>query len=352
MSNTLTVENKAPAADTHQVPPPVVLLNILSGMMSARALQVAARFDIADQLKNGPVSVTDLAAVTNTNPTALYRLLRALASLGIFQETGEGVFAQTDLSHFLRSDVPGSMRNMARMWGEDWRWETWGEMAYSIQNARPAFDHIYGKNLWHYFGEDNSAAGRLFSLAMTAFSESVNHPVVEAYDFSTFKRVADIGGAHGSLLKAILETNPALEGILFDLPPVVESAREPLREAGLADRVELSGGDFFQNIPTGADAYLLKFIIHDWADLECIQILKNSRKVMQPDSRLLIIEQIVPEGNEPSFSKILDLEMLVVLTGKERTEAEFRSLLAETGFKLARIVPTHSPFSIIEAIPA
>lgn len=346
----IQVENHQPPA-TPQLSPSVVLLNMLSGMMTARALQVAAKFGIADHLKDSPKSVTDLAAVTGTDAPSLYRLLRALASQGIFSEVGEMVFAQSPLSHYLRSDVPGSMRDMARMWGDDWHWAACGEMAYSVKNGQPAFDHLYGKNLWQYFGEDNSTASHLFSTAMTSFSESVNQPIVEAYDFSTFHELVDVGGGHGSLLRAILEVNSDLRGILFDLPPVVQSAQAAFRGADLGKRTMLAGGDFFQEIPPDADAYMLKFILHDWSDSKSFEILQNCRYAMRPDSRLLIVEQIIPAGNEPFFGKILDLEMLVVLTGKERTASEFKDLLDASGFKLTRIIPTHSPFSIIEALP-
>jgi hypothetical protein len=186
---------------------------------------------------------------------------------------------------------------------------------------------------------------------MTSFSESFNQPIVEAYDFSTFHELVDVGGAHGSLLRAILEVNSDLRGILFDLPPVVKSAQATFRGTDLEKRTVLVGGDLFQEIPPDADAYMLKFILHNWSDSKSFEILQNCRNAMRPDSRLLIVEQIIPAGNEPFFGKILDLEMLVVLAGKERTASEFKDLLDASGFKLTRIIPTQSPFSIIEALP-
>ncbi len=336
---------------SHEPPPPIVVLNLLSGMMTARAVQVAAKLGIADLLQDGPQSATALAAATGTHAPSLYRLLRALASLGLFSEVEAGVFAQTTLSTFLASDVHGSMRDMARMWGDSWRWQSWGDLDYSIQTGRPAFDHLHGKNLWQYFAEDDPAAGRLFSMAMTSFSEGVTEPVVTAYDYSSFRTVVDVGGAHGSLIRAILRRNPALRGILFDLPPVIQGAHEPIAEAGLAERCALVAGDFFTAVPSGADAYMLKFILHDWDDDHCVQILGNCRRAIRPTGRVLVVDQVLAPGNAPSFGKILDLEMLTILTGRERTEEEFAALFRASGFRLTRVVPTASPLSIIEGIP-
>jgi hypothetical protein len=336
---------------SHEPPPPVVILNLLSGMMTARAVQVAANLGIADLLQDGPQSVTALAEATGTHAPSLYRLLRALASLGLFSEVDAGIFAQTTLSTFLASDVHGSMRDMARMWGDSWRWRAWGDLAYSIQTGRPAFDHLHGKNLWEYFAEDDPAAGRLFSMAMTSFSEGVTGPVVTAYDYSAFNTVVDIGGAHGGLIRAILRLNPAVRGILFDLPPVIEGARDRIAEDGLTDRCALVAGDFFAEVPAGADAYMMKFILHDWDDDHCVQILRNCRRAIVPTGLVLVVDQVLAPGNAPSFGKILDLEMLTILTGRERTEAEFAALFQAGGFRLTRVVPTASPLSIIEGVP-
>ncbi|HEX2914360.1 MAG TPA: methyltransferase [Chloroflexia bacterium] len=342
------VEEAAPA--THELPPPLVLLNMLSGMMSARALQAAAKFGIADLLKDGPKGVAELAEITGTHTQSLYRLLRALTSCGVFSEIEPQVFSNNPLSSFLQSDVHGSMRNMTRMWGDDWRWASWGELAYSIQTGRPAFNRIYGKNLWQYFEENNPSSGRLFSQAMTSFSESVNGPVVASYDFSGIDTLVDVGGAHGSSLSAILKAFPSLNGVLFDIPAVIEGAKEPLQAQGVLERCRLVAGDFFESVPAGADAYIMKFILHDWDDEHCLQILRNCRKAIQPGGRLLVVEQLIPAGNEPAFSKILDLEMLAILVGRERTAAEFEQLFEESSFRLSRVIPAPADFSIIEGI--
>jgi len=337
--------------EPHEIPPPVALLHILSGMMTARMVQVAARLGLADMVTDSPRTSAELAAEAGTHAPTLYRLLRGLASIGIFVEDEEGRFSHTPLSTFLRSDVQGSMRDLAQMWGDDWRWNTWRELDYSIETGEKGFDHLYGTSLWEYFANDNHAAGELFGRAMTSFSEGVNMPIVSSYDFSSAGKLVDIGGAHGGFLRHILTAYPNLTATLFDLPSVIETVREQSIEPELRDRYTLVAGDFMESAPSGGDTYLMKFILHDWDDEHCIRILRNVRNAMHDGARLLIVEMVIPEANVPFFGKILDMEMLVVLGGRERTEEEFRRLLEASGFRLDRIVPTPSPFSVIEGIP-
>lgn len=331
-------------------PPHAVIHDILSGMMIARATHVAAELGVADLLRDGARSVDDLAQATGTHAPSLYRLLRALASYGIFAEIEARRFEQTPASHLLRSDVEGSLRDFSRMMGDAWRWKTWRELGHSVRTGECAFLRgNQGLSLWDYLGL-HPESGELFSRAMSSFGASLTQPILDAYDFSSFGSVADIGGAHGSMLAAILDKHPGLRGVLFDLPPVIERAHAVF-PAELADRCELVAGDFFESVPRGAGAYVLRLVVHDWDDEHVLGILRSCRRAMRPDARLLVIEQIVPPGNDMHYAKLLDLEMLVVLGGRERTEAEFRSLFEAAEFDVTRIVPTASPFFVIEGAP-
>jgi hypothetical protein len=330
-------------------PPPVAILNILSGMMTARMVQVAAELGLADLVTDMPRNSVELALAAGAHAGSIRRLMRGLASIGIFAEDENGRFSHTPLSTFLRSNVHGSMRDMARMWGDAWRWETWGELKRSIVTGGKAFDTIYGKSLWEYFAQDNPASGRLFGEAMTSFSEGLNVPVASSYDFSSAGALVDVGGAHGGFLRVILGLHPGLHATLFDLPQVIDGARDIIAGSGFADRIALASGSFLDAVPPG-DTYLLKFILQDWDDDAARTILGNCRTAMNPGGRVLIVEMVIPPGNDPFFGKILDIEMMVVLGGKERTGEEFRALLESAGLRLSRIVPAPSSlFSIIEA---
>jgi hypothetical protein len=300
-------------------------------------------------LAEKPQSVAELAAATKTHEQALYRVLRSLASVGVFTETDTRVFANTAYSEPLRSDAPNSMRNGAIFMGADWHWKVWGEALYSVKTGKPAWGHTHGKEVFDYFPEHPEHAA-IFNNAMTDMSMGTAPVVVEAYDFSGIETLADIAGGHGYLLAQILKANDKLKGVLFDMPQVIEGAPALLEKEGvLEDRVEHVSGDFFTSVPS-ADAYIMKHIIHDWDDERSIAILKNIHSAMNGDGKVLIVETVVPEGNEPHYSKLLDLEMLVSPGGAERTAAEYRELLARAGFELKRIIPTRSPFSIIEAV--
>jgi len=237
------------------------------------------------------------------------------------------------------------------MLGEEQHWRAWGEVLYSVRTGQPAFDHVFGMHQFEYFAE-HPDAGRLFNEGMTSRSGQENDAIISAYDFSGLGTVVDVGGGLGTLLATVLQATAKTRGVLFDLPHVIASARTTVVQAGQPARCEFSQGDFLDAVPSGGDAYILKKVIHDWDDDRAVSILRNCRRAIHSAGRLLLIEPIIPSGNGPSFNKLLDLLMLVWTPGgKERTEAEHRTLLASAGFKLARIIPTSSPVSIIEAVP-
>jgi hypothetical protein len=331
-------------------PPAVVLTQMLSAPLVTQALRVVAELGVADLLTKGARSVDELAAETGTHAPSLYRFMRALASCGVFAETGEArVFELTPMAELLRSDVEGSLRDLAIFMGADWHWQVWGDAVYSAQTGKVAWEHVHGTEVFPYFAE-HAGAARVFDNAMTSLSKMVAKAVVAAYDFSSIGKLADIAGGHGSLLAAILRANPHMRGLLFDVPQVIAGARECLEAEGVSQRSELASGDFFESVPAGADAYLMKHIIHDWDDARALSILKNCYRAMPETGKLLLVEMVVPKGNEPHFGKIQDLEMLLSPGGLERTEAEFRALFDAAGFELTRIIPTASPMSVIEGV--
>lgn len=339
--------NETPA---QQLPPEAQLSQLLVGAFISQAIYVAAKLGIADLLAEKPKNVAELAANTNTHERSLYRLLRTLASVGVFVETDPKVFGNTPVSEPLRKDVPNSMHYPTLWFGAEPHWRVYGELLYSVQTGKPAWDYVHGEPVFPYLFETNKELGAIFNRTMTEFSHSVIPAVIEAYDFSGFGTVADIAGGHGHILAAVLNENPNTKGVLFELSAVLEGAPALLEKEGVADRVELVEGSFWESVPVKADAYLMKYIIHDWNDEQCVQILSNIRRSMPENAKLLIIDAVIPEGNEPNFGKILDMEMLISPGGIERTATEFKKLLADSGFELTRIIPTKSYLSIVEAV--
>ena len=318
------------------------------GFVISRALQVAAELGIADALAGGPKERATLAREVGADPSTLHRLLRAIASFGVFEELADGRYANTARSEFLRSDVPGSIRNLARMYGADASWRAWSALEHSVRFGEPGFAHIHGQTIFEYFAGHPEAA-RCFDEAMVASSRLMNDAIVEAYDWTRFGTLADIAGGMGSTLAAILRANPALRGVLFDLDHVVARARELLREQGVAERCRTESGRFFDSVPAGADAYFMKHILHDWSDADCLRILGNCAKAMSNRAKLLVCEKLVAPGNDPNVAKTMDLVMLVMTDGgRERTEAEFRDLFARAGLRMARAVPTRADNYILE----
>lgn len=319
------------------------LFQMITGRFISQCIYVAAKIGVADYLKNGPRSTQELAMSTSTNERNLYRLLRTLASIGVFLETQKGTFELTPMGSLLQTDVHGSLRNAAIMYGSNYHVQAWGELLDSVQTGKTAFAQAHNTTVFEYFQEHHEDF-LTFSKTMTGLSDMVNVPVCESYHFSEIRTVIDVGGGHGSLLQMILQKNSHLHGALFDLSPVL-SVASPI------DRCEFMAGNFFDLIPAGFDAYLMKFVLHDWADEQAVHILKNCRQAIPDHGKLLVIEYLVPEGNQPSPAKFIDIEMMVMTGGKERTEAEFGKLFETAGFELNRVITTPSPMVILEAVP-
>ena len=324
------------------------LLGMINGYWVSQAIYAAATFGIADHLKDGPMSVDDLAEATSTDPGALYRLLRALASQGIFAEESPRSFALTPLADLLRSDVPGSKRSLALMAGDE-HFQAWSEIEYSIRTGKKAFDKVFGQPVFEYLA-DHPDKAKIFDDAMVNIHGREAEYIVDAYDFNGIGLLADIGGGSGTQLATILGRYPQMRGILFDMPHVVERAESSIEGAGVADRCRPVGGDFFQAVPEGADAYIMRHIIHDWDDEKARIILRNCHRAMPSHGKVLIVETVIRPGNDPCSAKLLDLVMLLIPGGLERTEEEYRTLLDESGFELARIVPTAADVSVIEGV--
>ncbi|HEX4145399.1 MAG TPA: methyltransferase [Pirellulales bacterium] len=319
---------------------------MLTGYWTTQALYVAAKLGIADLLTGGPRSADDLAQATKVHAPSLFRLLRGLASLGVFAEDGERRFSLTPLAQCLRSDAPGSQRSLAIMSGEE-HYQAWGELLYSVQTGKTAFDKLYGMPVFDFLSQ-NVEQAKAFDGAMVGVHGRETAAMTDAYDFSGIGVLADVGGGNGSLLTKVLQKYPAMRGMLYDLPGVTERAKSNLQAAGLADRCQVIGGSFFESIPTGADAYLMRHIIHDWEDEKATTILRNVHRAIGSEGRLLVVEGVIPPGNGPCFGKLLDLTMLTIPGGQERTEEEYRTLFKAGGFQLTRIVPTQAEVSVIE----
>lgn len=333
-----------------EVSPRDAMWRMTNAYQVSQTIHVAATLGIADLLDNGPSSIDDLAEATGTHAPALYRLLRALASVGVFAEDSDGRFGMTPLAEYLRSDISGSVRAFATYIGRPRTWCTWSYLLDSVRTGEPAYPKLHGMSAWDHLAA-HPEEGAIFNAMMTSMSAAVVEAVVGSYDFSEIGVLVDVGGGQGTLLAAILASNPSLRGILFDQPQVVGGISSLLEQAGVADRCEVVGGSFFETVPEGADAYLLKSIIHDWDDASSVEILRKCRAAMTDTARLLLIEGVIQPGNEPDPTKYMDLHMLVMLGGRERTADDFERLYDDAGFRLTDIIPTGSPFSIIEGVP-
>ncbi|HET9378856.1 MAG TPA: methyltransferase [Chthoniobacterales bacterium] len=331
-----------------RVAPPIAVLQLVTGRWVAQIVGVAAELGLADEIQGGPKTAQEIATAKGLQAPALYRLLRALASVGIFAEQEDGRFRQTPMSDTLRSDVPYSMRGVACMSNLRSVVRGWMELERSVRTNTSAFEHEHGTPIFHYLNQHPEDM-EVFADAMDGYHVLVAAAVVEAYNFSYIRTLAEIGGSLA--LAGTLVKHPTMRGILFDLPPVVESASSFLRNQGVLDRVEIKGGNFFEAVPAGADAYLLQNILHWRSDEDCARILKAVHANARSGAKLLLVEAIVEASNEPQFAKTLDIAMLVLSDGgKERTQAEWQELLNACGFRLSRIVPTASFASVIEAI--
>jgi hypothetical protein len=332
------------------LPREAVLIQLMTTYWASQALYVAAKLQIADLLRDGPKTIAELGEATETDAPSLRRLLRALACIRIFTELPDGRFALTSLAEPLQSEHPHSMRSMALCFGEPWNWRPFGELLHSVRTGAPAFDHVYGRSLFDFLSSDPEA-GAIYDAGMTALAKEGQGLAVLTYDYSRVESIVDVGGGEGTILADVLRANHHLRGVLFDQPAVVARAKAQLAEAGFADRCTTVSGDFFQWVPEGADVYLLSTVIHDWDDTRAAAILGNCRRAMSQDARLLLAEAVIPPRNEYHFGKYMDLEIMVMYGGHERTRDEYGRLLAAEGFQIRCVTGTTSPFSLIEAAP-
>jgi len=332
------------------VPPEIGLLELASGFMAAQAVYAAARLRLADALADGPRFATDIAAEAGSDPDATYRLLRACAAFGVFTEGSDGRFGMTPLADALRSGAPNSMLPVILMIGDRRYQGSWGRLADTIETGTPGAELLFGKPMWEYLDDDPEFAAT-FNNAMTRLSTQDWPTVQAAYDFTGFSTIVDLGGGHGELLALILDAAPAAKGVLFELPGLVDQAEEHLRQAGVGDRCRVEGGSFFEAVPSDGDLYVMRRVIHDFDDEQAVAILSNLRRQLSNGQTLLLLESVISPGNAPHFAKLLDLDMMVFVGGRERTARQFDALLDRAGFRLTRIVPTISTISLIEAVP-
>lgn len=337
-------------ATAKEIPPPLQMLQLISGFWIARCIYVLAKLGIADLIVETPRTADEIAQATRTHAPSLFRVLRALASVGVITQDERHRFGRTPLSDTLR-DVPGSIRAFAMTELGEEHYPAWGELLHSVRTGGVAFDKAFGEPVWEFFARNPDNA-KIFNDAMSGMTAQANVALHAAYDFAGSRKVMDVGGGHGALITSILEKNPGMRGVLFDSPQVIAGAQAKIEKSGIADRCELAGGNFFESVPAGADTIVLKWIIHDWNEEQSVAILKNCARALPDNGKLILVEAVVPETSEPHFSKFIDLNMLVMTGGRERTEAEFRELYERSGFKLTRIVPTESPFSVIEGVKA
>lgn len=343
---------KADSATTvPEAPPPHAhVIQMAGGHIVAQGIYVVAELGIADHLKNGPRTAAQLAAATGTSAPHLHRLLRTMAGFGLFSQNDAGEFAATPLGDALRSDAPGHARSTVRMLAGPAMWAGVTELLHSVRTGEAGFDKAMGKPIFDHLGAHPDQA-TVFNEAMIGFHGAEPPAVAAGYDFSDIGTLVDIGGGTGNLLTTILQAHPSVRGILFDMPHVAAEARQAIAAKGLSDRCEVHEGSFFDAVTPGGDAYLLSHIIHDWDEEKCLTILKNCRRAMKDDSRLLLVEMVIPPGNDFHPGKFLDLTMLVITGGQERTADEYAALYKQAGFELTRVVPTASAVSVVEGRP-
>jgi hypothetical protein len=332
------------------LPPPQQMMGLITGYWRTQAVGVAATLAIADRLVDGAKTVAELAAETEVNELALYRLMRGLASLGVFLEDPASTFALTPLGSTLRSGVPGSMRDMAIAQSAPGHWLPWGRLEDAVRSGVRTTAAVLGCEIFEWYGAHPTEAAA-FSGAMANLSALAAQETGQALSLPAGATVVDVGGAHGTLLAGVLNANPNARGVLIDLAHVIETAPKALAALGIGDRVEAIAGDFFTSVPPG-DVYLLKQILHDWNDEQCVTLLKNCVRAMRSSGKVVVVEMVVPEDGSPSMAQMMDLNMMVLLPGRERTAREFSALFQAAGLTAAKVTPTHSPFSLVEATRA
>ena len=330
------------------IPPHVEMIRMGTAYWLSSLVYTAAKINLADHLANGPQSAVGLAGATRTNPRALHRFMRTLASFGILAQNDDQTFTLTELGATLKKDAPGAARSTVLTMASPWAWQSFGEFEYSLQTGQPAMDKVSGMNIFEFLAQRPEEAA-MFSESMVGIHGGEPPAVAAAYDFSAAGTIVDVGGATGNMLAHILSRYPQPKGVLFDRPHVVTEAPALLRAKGVADRVTIVEGNFFESVPQGGDAYILSHIIHDWTEGQCQTILGNCRKALRRGAKLLIVEFVLPEGNTPHFGKLVDMVMLTLPGGEERTANEYRTLLEAAGFRMTRVVPTASDVSIVEA---
>lgn len=330
------------------MPAPAAMLEMIIAAWASQAITVAAQLGVADALAGGPLPIDELAARVGADADALERLLRALVSRGIFRRRRDGRYELNSLAGTLRSDASVSMAWAARFYGSAEQRQRWTLLADSVRTGQAVVPALHGTGSFDYFAGHPEHA-ELFNRTMTSISQLTDAAVVAGYDFGRYPTIVDVGGGHGPLLAAILQAAPASRGVLYDLPGVVDAASNLLRQRGIADRVRIVTGSFFDSVPDGGDAYILKNIVHDWPNEQAVQILRNVREAAGPRATLLLIELVIPDHDRDFPGKWADLEMLLNLAARERTAAEYRDLLSQAGFHMTRVVRTASPLSVVEA---
>ena len=325
---------------------------LVRGSLATQLISVASTLGIADVLHSGPKTTREVAAAVGADASALYRVLRALAGMGIFAERADGRFEMTPLAEPLRPDAPESLHGSAELYGSKWWWDAMGALLHSVRTGQTAFETVHGVSLFEYLERTPAAAG-LFNEHQANMTHQDAAAIVAAYDFTGLRTVVDVGGGNGMLLSVVLQAYPDMSGVLVEMPAVAHEAVTRLRSIGVSGRCQVVAGNFFTEIPAGGDAYILKDIIHDWDDERAVAVLVNCRKALggEPNGKVLVIEKIIPPGNEPFAGKVTDITMLLMTGGRERTEPEYNRLLATAGLTLKRTLPLRSPASIMEAIP-
>jgi hypothetical protein len=324
------------------------LRQLALGKWISQIVYVAAELGLADLMKSGPRTAAEMAAEIKVSADALARIMRALVGLGVFAQVGADRYGLAPMGAWMQSDVPGSLRGFSRMLGHDATWRVWGDIVESVRTGEEAFKRVHGVGAFDYM-ESHQDFARIFNDAMSAVSGMETGAVIQAYDFRGIETLIDVGGGHGFLLASILKATPGLRGILSDLAHARPGAEDLLAREGVADRCRIVTGDMFASVATGADACIMKHIIHDWSDELSLTILRNCHRALPAGGKLLVVEVVIPPGPEMHFGKLLDIEMLVLTTGgRERTEGDFRQLYEAAGFELTRVVPTQSPVSVVE----
>lgn len=323
-------------------------VKLIEGLWLSRAVWAAIDLGVAEQVGTVPKSVEELAAKTGSDAGALYRLMRALATAGVFEEHPARRFSETPLSRMLREDSPQSLRNSLLCELGNEHLDAWVGISDALRTGECAFDKRFGMPIWAYY-QSNPERGQIFERCMSEFNAPIHRAVLDSWQPRGFRRVMDIGGGEGKVVSAILSLEPEATGIIFDVPEVVQMANERLRKEGADDRCTAIAGDFFAGMPGGCDLHVMKWIIHDWDDARALQILRNSRAAIEPGGRLALIESVISENGDGLMGKLMDLNMLAMTGGRERTATEYRELLAAAGYQVTRIVPTQSFVSVIEA---